>query len=84
MYEILLVYEREVSKTRAVYITNLNFVLMERYLSFLVGNGYLRSNSLITRQQLTLSEKGRRLLALLTEVENEVRLFRGPSYKNSR
>jgi len=80
MYEILLSAKEGVSKTRAVYLTNLNFHLMEEYWSFLLEKEYLQrvpngSGSNVFK----LTGKGGHLLDLLVQLEEEVKAFREPN-----
>jgi len=80
IYELLRVSKHGVSKTRAVYQTNLNFHLMREYLSFLLGQGYLqRIPNGSAHDTFKLTSKGVRLLKLLDELEREVKVFRPPT-----
>jgi predicted transcriptional regulator len=77
IYEILLQAEEGVSKTRAVYQTNVNFRLIREYLSFLVGDGFLRiATNGEGVKMFTLTGKGNGLLELLVRLERELKAFR--------
>src|SRR5438552_1759842 len=77
IYEILLASKNGVSKTKVVYASNLNFRLIEDYLSFLLRMKYLaRTPSGTSHGELKLTEKGARLLGLLDQLEKEIKPFR--------
>src|SRR5207245_4726487 len=77
IYEILLASKNGVSKTRAVYASNLNFRLIEDYLAFLLKMKYLeRTRSGSSHDELRLTDKGARLLGLLDQLEKEIKSFR--------
>lgn len=73
--ELLAVSREGVSKTQAVYRTNLNFKLIEGYLNFLIGSGYLLRERSI-REQFRLTVKGKHLLKMLEELEAQIAGFR--------
>src|SRR5438309_139133 len=69
IYEILLASKNGVSKTRAVYASNLNFRLIEDYLAFLLKMKYLeRTPNGSSHDELRLTDKGARLLGLLDQL----------------
>jgi len=74
--EILAASIGGISKTRAVYRTNLNFTLMEEYLGFLTGRGYLQRSQLVLPVKFTLTMKGRELLRILIGLEEAIAGFR--------
>src|SRR5207302_2371034 len=74
LFEILLLSEHGISKTQAVHKANLNFRLIDNYLFFLKSHDYL-ANDLTSRGQLKLTQKGNRLLALLSDLERELTGF---------
>jgi len=77
IYEILLASKNGVSKTRAVYASNLNFRLIEDYLAFLLKMNYLeRTPSGSSHDELRLTDKGARLLGLLDQLDKEIKPFR--------
>src|SRR5713226_7845369 len=65
------------SKTKIVYSANLNFPLAERYLSFLVEKRLIEKRTGPDFKVYETTQRGKRLLALLEEVERE--LARVPS-----
>jgi len=75
LFEILLLSELGISKTQAVHKANLNFGLIENYLSFLKSHDYLVGDS-IRRGQLKLTQKRNHLLGLLSDLEKELTGFR--------
>lgn len=75
LFEILLLSEQGTSKTQAVHKANLNFRLIESYLTFLKSHDYLVNDS-TGRGQLKLTQKGNHLLALLSDLEKELTGFR--------
>src|SRR2546428_3227091 len=82
MYEILLLSKSGVSKTRAVQRTNLNFHLMNEYLSFLLAGEYLqRIRNGDSSSTLSLTPKGTRLLTLLDQFEEELEAFRHSRFR---
>jgi predicted transcriptional regulator len=77
IYEILLASKGGISKTKAVQRSNLNFHLMNEYLSFLLDRNYLERMPLgSSHDKLKLTHKGERLLDLLNELEREIKAFR--------
>lgn len=72
IYEILLQVARGVSKTRIIFNVNLNHRMAERYTGLLMKRDFLRLESQDRGVSFRLTDKGRRLLGLLTEVEGEL------------
>ena len=63
-----------VVKTQIVYQANLNFTLVKSYLDFLVSKGYLVFSDTDTDEltRYSLTEKGQRLLKMLSDLEAEL------------
>ncbi len=74
-YEILVLCGSGITKTQAVTRTNLNFRLMDKYIDFLTGHGYVLRDSAFAPQELMLTIKGRHFLALLSELKREIPTF---------
>jgi predicted transcriptional regulator len=68
IYEILLAYDRGWSKTRAVEETNLNFLLMDKFLGFLFAHGYFEPMATVPPTKVSLSARGKSLLASLAQL----------------
>ena len=75
LYEILRLSREGVSRAQAVRQTNLNFVLMGKYVDFLTRHEYVKRDSQLKPSRLTLTSRGRHLLALLSELEIEMTTF---------
>ena len=79
IHDILLLADSGVVKTQIVYQANLNFTLAKSYLDFLVSKGYLVFYNTDTDDltHYSLTEKGQRLLKMLSDLEVELAgLFR--------
>jgi len=73
IFDILSLSKTGASKTRIVYGANLNFRLVDRYLSLLMTKGLvLASTDDAGLTSYVLSDRGERLLGFLSEVQREL------------
>jgi predicted transcriptional regulator len=80
---ILLLSRKEITKTQIIYETNTNSRLMSRYLEFLTGQGYLAGGFTDRAGRLKVTAKGRRLLSLLNDLEEELKPFRESTVRDT-
>ncbi len=83
VFEILYLSQRGASRTHIVYRANINFLLAQTYINFLIRRGSLRERPKIRgTAAFEVTDKGQRFLRLLADVEKEMNhLFLNPREK---
>jgi predicted transcriptional regulator len=73
IHDILLLGKDGATKTEIVYKANLNFPLAEKYLHFLLAKDLVHvGEDMDGIRKYTLTDKGGRLLGLVSEVEKQL------------